>query len=98
MVGAYLSLAAPVMVKAIGWILLLGPNKGVINEWLRALFATEGVPIPLFTLTGMTAARRRPVDADRLPVDAAGAQRHGPRARRGRLDGGRDAAADASSA
>ena len=53
-VGAYLSLAAPVMVKAIGWILLLGPNKGVINEWLRALFATEGVPIPLFTLTGMT--------------------------------------------
>ncbi len=30
--AAYFSLAAPVMVKAIGWILLLGPNKGVINE------------------------------------------------------------------
>ena len=53
-IGAYLSLAAPVMVKAIGWILLLGPNKGLINEWLRALFASEGVPIALFTLTGMT--------------------------------------------
>jgi len=53
-VGAYLSLAAPVMVKAIGWILLLGPNKGVINEWLRALLGSDGVPIELFTLTGMT--------------------------------------------
>src|SRR4051812_19408925 len=53
-VGAYLSLAAPVMVKAIGWILLLGPNKGVINEWLRALTGSDGVPIELFTLTGMT--------------------------------------------
>jgi iron(III) transport system permease protein len=53
-VAAYLSLAAPVMVKAIGWILLLGPNKGVINEWLRAVFASEGVPIALFTLGGMT--------------------------------------------
>ena len=53
-IGAYLSLAAPVMVKTIGWILLLGPNKGVINEWLRALFSIEGVPIELFTLGGMT--------------------------------------------
>jgi iron(III) transport system permease protein len=53
-IGAYLSLAAPVMVKSIGWILLLGPNKGVINEWLRALLGIEGVPIALFTLTGMT--------------------------------------------
>src|SRR4051812_11602631 len=53
-VGAYLSLTAPVMVKAIGWILLLGPNKGVINEWLRALTGSDGVPIELFTLTGMT--------------------------------------------
>lgn len=52
--GAYLSLAAPVMVKSIGWILLLGPNKGVINEWLRALLGIDGVPVALFTLTGMT--------------------------------------------
>jgi iron(III) transport system permease protein len=52
--AAYLSLAAPMMVKAIGWILLLGPNKGVINEALRAAFGIEGVPIELFSLTGMT--------------------------------------------
>jgi iron(III) transport system permease protein len=52
-VAAYLSLAAPVIIKGIGWILLLGPNKGVINEWLRTLFGLTGVPIELFTLGGM---------------------------------------------
>ena len=52
-VSAYLSLATPVIIKGIGWILLLGPNKGVINEVLRALLGTDGVPIELFSLGGM---------------------------------------------
>jgi iron(III) transport system permease protein len=52
-IAAYLSLAAPVIIKGIGWILLLGPNKGVINEWLRVLLGSTGVPIELFTLGGM---------------------------------------------
>jgi iron(III) transport system permease protein len=52
-VSAYLSLATPVIIKGIGWILLLGPNKGVVNELLRALFGTDGVPIELFSLGGM---------------------------------------------
>jgi iron(III) transport system permease protein len=52
-IAAYLSLAAPVIIKGIGWILLLGPNKGVINEWLRMLLGSTGVPIELFTLGGM---------------------------------------------
>jgi iron(III) transport system permease protein len=52
-IAAYLSLAAPVIIKGIGWILLLGPNKGVINEWLRMLLGSSGVPIELFTLGGM---------------------------------------------
>ena len=52
MIGAFLSLAAPVIIKGIGWILLLGPNKGVFNEWLRWLGMT-GVPIELFSLGGM---------------------------------------------
>jgi iron(III) transport system permease protein len=52
-ISAFLSLAAPVIIKGIGWILLLGPNKGVINEWLRAMFGIAGVPIALFTLGGM---------------------------------------------
>jgi iron(III) transport system permease protein len=53
MVGAFLSLAAPVIIKGIGWILLLGPNKGVINEFLRWLLDYKGVPIELFSLGGM---------------------------------------------
>ena len=54
-IAAFLSLAAPVIIKGIGWILLLGPNKGVLNEWLRAAFGIGGVPIELFTLGGMIA-------------------------------------------
>ncbi|HWG06364.1 MAG TPA: iron ABC transporter permease [Beijerinckiaceae bacterium] len=53
-ISAFLSLSIPVIIKGIGWILLLGPNKGVLNEWLRALFGTSGVPIQLFGLGGMT--------------------------------------------
>jgi iron(III) transport system permease protein len=53
--SAYLSLAVPVIIKGVGWILLLGPNTGVVNVWLRNLFALHGSPIALFSLAGMTA-------------------------------------------
>jgi len=52
-VAAFLSLAAPLIVKGIGWILLLGPNNGLINVWLRKWLGIEGVPIELFSLGGM---------------------------------------------
>jgi iron(III) transport system permease protein len=52
-VGAFLSLAAPLIVKGIGWILLLGPNNGLINVWLRSTFGLQGTPIELFGLGGM---------------------------------------------
>jgi iron(III) transport system permease protein len=52
-VGAFLSLAAPLIVKGIGWILLLGPNNGLINVWLRSWFGLDGTPIELFGLGGM---------------------------------------------
>jgi iron(III) transport system permease protein len=52
-VGAFLSLSAPLIVKGIGWILLLGPNNGLINVWLRAWFGLRGTPIELFGLGGM---------------------------------------------
>src|SRR5438874_11286858 len=51
--AAFLSLAAPLIVKGIGWILLLGPNNGLINVWLRSWFGLEGTPIELFGLGGM---------------------------------------------
>jgi iron(III) transport system permease protein len=53
LVGAFLSLSAPLIVKGIGWILLLGPNNGLINVWLRASFGLQGTPIELFGLGGM---------------------------------------------
>jgi len=52
-VGAFLSLAAPPIVKGIGWILLLGPNNGLINNLLREWLDIEGTPIELFSLPGM---------------------------------------------
>jgi iron(III) transport system permease protein len=52
-VGAFLSLSAPLIVKGIGWILLLGPNNGLINVWLRAWLGLQGTPIELFGLGGM---------------------------------------------
>jgi iron(III) transport system permease protein len=52
-VGAFLSLSAPLIVKGIGWILLLGPNNGLINVWLRSWFGLQGTPIELFGLGGM---------------------------------------------
>src|ERR1700681_588741 len=53
LVGAFLSLAAPLIVKGIGWILLLGPNNGLINVWLRSWLGLQGTPIELFGLGGM---------------------------------------------
>jgi iron(III) transport system permease protein len=52
-VGAFLSLATPVIVKGIGWILLLGPNNGLINNVLREWLGMAGTPIELFSLGGM---------------------------------------------
>jgi iron(III) transport system permease protein len=51
--GAFVSLPVPLIVKGIGWILLLGPNNGLINVWLRSAFGLEGTPIELFGLPGM---------------------------------------------
>src|SRR5215469_13795536 len=53
LVGAFLSLAAPLIVKGIGWILLLGPNNGLINVWLRSAFGLQEAPFDLFSLSGM---------------------------------------------
>src|SRR5258708_433655 len=49
LVGAFLSLSAPLIVKGIGWILLLGPNNGLIHIWLRGWRRLHGTPIALFS-------------------------------------------------
>ena len=51
--AAFLSMATPLLVKDIGWILLLGPNEGLLNVWLRALTGSQSVTVPLFSLGGM---------------------------------------------
>ncbi|MCC7104059.1 MAG: iron ABC transporter permease [Chloroflexi bacterium] len=51
--AAYASFAVPGIVKAVGWILLLGPRAGLINVWLRQFLAFSEGPLNLFTLGGM---------------------------------------------
>jgi iron(III) transport system permease protein len=50
---AFLSLAVPVIIKSIGWIMLLGSNSGLVNVVLRLLVGGEEGPIALYSLGGM---------------------------------------------
>jgi len=52
-VAAFLSLAVPVIIKSIGWIMLLGPNSGLVNVVLRLVVGGEQGPIELYSLGGM---------------------------------------------
>jgi len=52
-VAAFLSLAVPVIIKSVGWILLLGPNSGLVNVVLRLVVGGEQGPIELYSLGGM---------------------------------------------
>jgi iron(III) transport system permease protein len=52
-VTAFLALAVPVIIKSIGWIMLLGPNSGLINVVLRLVVGGEEGPIQLYSLGGM---------------------------------------------
>ena len=51
--SAFTSFAIPGIIKAIGWILLLGPEAGLINMWLIALLGLKSSPFNIFTITGM---------------------------------------------
>ena len=41
------------IIKSIGWIMLLGPNSGLINVMLRLFVGGEEGPIQLYSLGGM---------------------------------------------
>lgn len=51
--SAYGGLAVPGVIKVIGWILLLGPEAGLINVWLPGLLGWGKAPFGLFGLGGM---------------------------------------------
>lgn len=49
--AAFTSLSIPIVVKVLGWILLLGPDAGLLNVWAQALF---GLPVlNIFSMAGM---------------------------------------------
>jgi hypothetical protein len=52
-VAAYSSLAIPGVLKVIGWILLLGPQAGIVNVLVRSARGTDDVFFNLFSMPGM---------------------------------------------
>src|SRR5882762_969788 len=43
----------PGLLEAIGWIMLLSPNTGTINVWLKALLGLQTAPLNIYSLGGM---------------------------------------------
>jgi iron(III) transport system permease protein len=43
----------PGLLEAIAWIMLLSPNSGTINVWLRSVFGLDGSPFNIYSLLGM---------------------------------------------
>jgi iron(III) transport system permease protein len=43
----------PGLLEAIGWIMLLSPNTGTINVWLKSLLGFQDAPLNIYSLGGM---------------------------------------------
>ena len=52
-ITAFVSFAIPGIVKVVGWILLLGPQSGLINVAVRQLLGLPASPFNIFSLGGM---------------------------------------------
>jgi iron(III) transport system permease protein len=51
--GIFVSFAVPGILRTIGWIFLLGPRAGALNELYRTVFRTDGVLLDVFSLPAM---------------------------------------------
>ncbi len=51
--SAFASFTIPGILNVIGWILLLGPEAGIINMWMRGLLSLKSSPFNIFTMSGM---------------------------------------------
>ncbi len=51
--GIVVSFAVPGILRAIGWIFLLGPRTGSVNELFRAVTGSDGVLLDAFSLPAM---------------------------------------------
>lgn len=52
-IAAWVSFATPFVAKGIAWIMLLGPEAGIINVLLMKLFHLENAPFNVFSMAGM---------------------------------------------
>jgi iron(III) transport system permease protein len=52
-VMATLPFFIPGLLEAIAWIMLLSPNTGTINVWLRGMLGLPGAPFNIYSLGGM---------------------------------------------
>lgn len=51
--GIFVSFAVPGILRAIGWVFLLGPRTGTVNELYRAITGTDGTIVDAFSLPAM---------------------------------------------
>ncbi len=52
-IAAWVSFATPLVAKGIAWIMLLGPEAGIINQSLVRLFHLDAAPFNVFSMAGM---------------------------------------------
>ncbi|WP_322097280.1 ABC transporter permease [Nakamurella alba] len=51
--AAVLTFSAPSFIAALGWVLLLGPNNGALNNLLMSVFGLETAPFDIFSPWGI---------------------------------------------
>ncbi|MES1246077.1 MAG: iron ABC transporter permease [Actinomycetota bacterium] len=47
------ALGVPILVETMGWVLLLGPNNGLINSWIRDIFGFNAAQINIYSMFWM---------------------------------------------
>lgn len=52
-IAAWVSFATPLVAKGIAWIMLIGPEAGIINLWVMRLFQLDAAPFNVFSMPGM---------------------------------------------
>lgn len=52
-VGVFVSFAVPGILRTIGWVFLLGPRTGALNEAWRAVFGPDALLLDVFSLPAM---------------------------------------------
>jgi iron(III) transport system permease protein len=51
--ASFVSFAVPGILRTVGWIFLLGPRTGTLNELFRSVFQTDRVLLDVFTMPAM---------------------------------------------